>query len=254
MGIMRLVIAVLAMVGGVVAAAPAPEQSRAVEVWVTAAVEIDASGHVQELEWDENSKLDTLLAKRLTPTVQAWEFEAATVDGRPQLTQTGLAVHVRVEELTDQSLAMRLLDARTGPTALALSPPAYPRGAMGRGVSARVEVVLDVQADGSPVVRDMAYESDESGHSGRHLSGSRNEFLASATRAIKTWKFRPEIVAGRLVPGPGLNIPISYCLDPSPWCARNRDAWNAKRKLPANLHMGDSSAVALKTDISAQVI
>lgn len=254
MGIMRLVIAVLAMVSGVVAAAPAPEQPRAVDVWVTAGVEIDASGHVQELKWDENSKLHSLIANRLTPTVQAWEFEPATVDGRPEPTQTGLAVHVRVEELTDQSLAMRLLGARTGPTALALAPPAYPRGAIARGISARVEVVLEVKADGSPVVRDMAYESDESGHSGVQLNGPRSAFLASTTKAIKTWKFRPEIVAGRVVPGPGISIPVSYCLEPSQWCARNQDVWNAKRKLPANLHMGDSSAVALKTDVSAEVI
>jgi hypothetical protein len=39
----------------------------------------------------------------------------------------------------------------------------------------------------------------------------------------------------------------------SPWCKAHAGA-TADRKLPADLHMADSSAVVLKTDISSLVI
>jgi outer membrane biosynthesis protein TonB len=247
MGIMRLVIVVLAALCCVATAAP--KQPETIDVWLRAGVDIDASGHVQDLQWEEQSKVHALIAERLAPVVRGWEFEPATVDGRPAPTQTGLVIHVLVDELADGSVTLRLADAKTGPTASTLMPPAYPRDAVRGGVSATVQLVVQVAADGSPVIREMTYESRDD-----KRSGYRDAFLASATEAARHWKFRPEIVAGRVVPGSSVRIPIDYCLGSASRCQRNQQARDAERKLPAGLHMGEASAVALKTDLHEQAI
>src|SRR3546814_1031238 len=77
------------------------------------------------------------------------------------------------------------------------------------GVEATVTVTVDVNADGSPVIVETTYKSES--RSGFH----RKAFLASATEAVKRWKFRPELVAGHVVPGSGVRIPIDYCLQTS---------------------------------------
>jgi TonB family protein len=246
MRIMRLAVVVLAVVCGIATAAP--KQPETFDVWLRAGVAIDATGHVQDLQWEEQSKGHALIAERLAPIVRGWEFVPATVDGRPESTQTGLLIHVLADELADGSVTLRLADVQTGPAALTLAPPAYPVAAARRRISAMVAVTVEVSADGSPVVRGMTYEN-----SAGNDSDYREVFLASATEAVKHWTFRPEVVAGHAVPGSTIRIPIDYCIEPSKWCERMR-ARTAERKLPAGLHMGDSSAVALKTDIHAQVI
>ena len=193
--------------------------------------------------------MHAVIAERLAPVVRSWEFEPATADGQPASTQTGLLIHILADELADGSLGMRLADAKTGPSAVSLAPPAYPMDAVRGGVEAMVMVTVEVNADGSPVIVETAYESESS--SGFY----RKAFLASATEAVKHWKFRPELVAGHVVPGSGVRIPIDYCLQvSSSSCSRRQKTAEAKRKLPAGLYLGDASAVVLKTDISDQSI
>ncbi|MGN7726734.1 energy transducer TonB [Luteimonas sp. 22616] len=244
---MRLVIVVLAALCCVATAAS--KQPETIDVWLRAGVDIDASGHVQDLQWEEQSKVHALIAERLAPVVRGWEFEPATVDGRPAPTQTGLVIHVLVDELADGSVTLRLADAQTGPTASTLMPPTYPMDAARGGISATVKLVVEVKADGSPVIREMTYESSDD-----KRSGYRDAFFASATEAAKHWKFRPEIVAGRVVPGSSVRIPIDYCLGTASQCQRNQRARDVERKLPTGLYQGEASAVALKTDIRKQAI
>src|SRR3546814_10670785 len=106
------------------------------------------------------------------------------------------------------------------------------------GVEATVTVTVDVNADGSPVIVETAYESES--RSGFH----RKAFLASATEAVKQWKFRPELVAGHVVPGSGVRIPIDYCLQiSSSSCNGNREAAAGQRKLPAGMYLGEGRGV-----------
>lgn len=79
MGIMRLVIVVLAALCCVATAAP--KQPETIDVWLRAGVDIDANGHVQDLQWEEQSKVHALIAERLAPIVRGWEFEPATAEG-----------------------------------------------------------------------------------------------------------------------------------------------------------------------------
>lgn len=247
MRIMRLAIVALVAVCGIATAGS--KQPETIDVWLRAGLQIDATGHVQDVQWEEQSEVHALIAKRLVPIVRSWEFEPATADGQPAPTQTGLLIHILADELADGSLAMRLADAKTGPSALSLAPPAYPMDAVRGGAEATVTVTVEVKADGSPVVVETAYKS-KSG------SGSfRKAFLASALEAVKHWRFRPELVAGHVVPGSGVRIPIDYCLQiSSSSCNRDRKTAAEKRKLPAGMYLGEASAVVLKTDIREQSI
>jgi TonB family protein len=249
MRIMRLaVIALVAMCGIATAGSKQPET---IDVWLRAGVQIDEAGHVQDLQWEEQSKVHAMIAERLAPVVRSWEFEPATADGQPAPTQTGLLIHILVDELADGSLAMRLADAQTGPSALSLAPPAYPMDAVRLGIEATVTVTVEVNADGSPVIVETTYEISDKSRSARYGK----VFLASATEAVKHWKFRPELVAGHVVPGSTVRIPIDYCLGVSSSdCNRKRETAAAERKLPAGLYQGDASAVVLKTDIRGQAI
>jgi TonB family protein len=248
MGIMRLVIVVLAALCCVATAAP--KQPETFDVWLRAGVDIDASGHVQDLQWEEQSEVHALIAERLAPIVRGWEFEPATAEGRPAQTQTGLLIHILADELVDGSVAMRLADAKTGPTALTLAPPTYPLDAVRNGVEATVTVTVEVNSDGSPVIRETAYENSDGSRSEYY----RKAFIASATEAVKLWKFRPELVAGQVVPGSSVRIPIDYCLGTASQCQRNQRARDVERKLPTGLYQGEASAVALKTNIRKQAI
>ena len=249
MRIMHLAIVVLAAACGIATAGP--KQPETFNVWLRGGVVIDGIGHVQDLQWDEQSKVHALIAERLAPVVRSWEFEPATVDGQPASTQTGLLIHILADELADGSLAMRLADAKTGPIALSLALPTYPADAVRRGVEATVTVTVEVKADGLPVIRDAAYENSDRDYSEYY----RKAFVASATEAVKHWKFRPELVAGQAVPGSSVTIPIDYCLGKSlSNCDGKRKTAGADRNLPAGLYLGDASAVALKTDIREQAI
>lgn len=247
MRIMRLAAVVLAAVCGIAMAGS--KEPETFDVWLRAGLQIDETGRVQDLQWEEQSEVHALIAKRLVPVVRSWEFEPATVDGQPAPTQTGLLIHILADELADGSLAMRLADAKTGPSALSLAPPAYPMDAVRGGVEATVTVTVEVNADGSPVIVETAYESES------NAGFYRRAFLASATEAVKQWKFRPELVAGHVVPGSGVRIPIDYCLQTSSSsCNGNRKSAEAQRKLPAGMYLGEASAVVLKTDIREQSI
>src|SRR3546814_2872544 len=104
-------------------------------------------------------------------------------------------------------------------------PPAYPMDAVRGGVEATVTVTVEVNADGSPVIVETVYESKS--NSGFH----RKAFLASATEAVKGWKFRPELVAGHVVPGSAVRIPIEYCLGSPGNCDGKQETEAAERKL-----------------------
>src|SRR3546814_10799819 len=150
MQIMRLAAIVLAAVCGIAAAGS--KQPETFDVWLRAGLQIDETGHVQDLQWEEQSKVHAVIAERLAPVVRSWEFEPATADGQPAPPQTGLLIHILADALADGSLAMRLADAHTGPPALSLAPPAFPMDAVRGGVEETVPVTVDVHAVRPPVI------------------------------------------------------------------------------------------------------
>ena len=77
-----------------------------------------------------------MVATRIAPNVQAWEFVPAMVDGQPMETRTALSLKVRATEQDDGSISLQVTDAHTGPKTDVMSPPAYPRDGFRSGVSA----------------------------------------------------------------------------------------------------------------------
>lgn len=246
MRIMRLAIVALAAMF-CVAVAAAPKQSKqpeSIDVWIGGALHVDEQGNVVNLEWDGGSGLQAAIAADLTPAVRRWKFVPATVNGQPANVQTGLLVHVVLEPLENGTARLHVVRVRTGAMGF-WSPLGFARyPADATGVSAKLEFLVEVEADGTPVFRDVGYES--SSRSGRY----RKLFVASAMEAFKHWTFYPEVVAGHVVRMP-FSIPVAYCSGNTRWCETHEAA--AKRELPVGLHVAESSAVALKTDPSALV-
>jgi hypothetical protein len=250
MRIMRLAIVVLAAVCGIAMAA-APKQPTTFDMWLHGSLGIDESGHVLSLEWEQRSKAHRLVAEQLAPMIRKWEFEPAKADGRIAAAQTGLLIHVLVDERDDGSVALRLADVVTGLTVSTRRAPEYPAAAARHGVSAVVTAVVEVTGDGKPIIRDLEYEGDDSKDEYRKM------FFASATQVIPHWTYRPEIVAGHGVQAT-VRIPIEFCIDGSTWCERQRekriDELKQQPVLPEGVYMATSSAVSLKTSIREQSI
>src|SRR3546814_15201015 len=101
------------------------------------------------------------MADLQAPVLRSWAFGPATANGQPAPTRTGLLIHIIADALADGSLAMRLADAKTGPSALSLAPPAYPMDAVRLGIEATVTVTVEVNADGSPVIVETTYEIND---------------------------------------------------------------------------------------------
>src|SRR3546814_7528997 len=73
MRIMRLAAVVLAAVCGIATAGS--KQPETFDVWLRAGLQIDETGHVQDLQWEEQSKVHAVIAERLAPVVRSWEIE-----------------------------------------------------------------------------------------------------------------------------------------------------------------------------------
>ena len=225
--------------------AGASEDPKTVDLWLSADVTIDDRGHVTSLNWDDAEPGRQLVANRLTPKVQAWEFVPAMVDGQPEETRTVLSVKVRATAQDDGAMSLQVTDAHTGPKTDYLGPPAYPREGFKSGVGATVTVDLEVQPDGRAEILGMTFDS-KSG------TGYRNLFLKATRQAVATWKFRPEFVANRAVKT-RMQVPVDFCLQGSPLC-KTLDALRQIAERPANMPIALDSPVAFKTDFRAAAI
>src|SRR3546814_6876325 len=65
MRIMRLAAVVLAAVCGIATAGS--KQPETFDVWLRAGLQIDETGHVHDLQWEEQSKVHAVIAERLAP-------------------------------------------------------------------------------------------------------------------------------------------------------------------------------------------
>lgn len=248
MRIMRLaIVALAAMLCVAVAAAPKQsKQPESIDIWIGGTLDIDEQGNVENLAWNGGSGLQAAIAEDLSPAVRRWKFVPATVNGQPAHVQTGLLVHVVLKPLDNGTAKLHVVLVRTGAMAFGApsDAPRYPKDAMYDGVSAKLKFLVEVEADGTPVVRDVGYESSSS--SGRY----RKLFRVSAMEAFKHWTFYPEVVAGHVVRTP-FSIPVEFCNGNTLWCETHEVT--DKRELPVGLHVAESSAVALKTDIGSLV-
>ena len=175
-------------------------------LWLSAVISVDASGHITALDWDTLPPLQAMIAQGLTDKVRAWEFVPATLNGQPTWTRTGLTVRVHTQQDAAQNLSVQVDRVITGAMAgYGTVPPEYPLDAMREGASARIETEVTIAADGKIDIKRMDYEGNNQFY--------RKRFLSAAKQAMQRWTYHPEVVAGHAVPTP-ISIPMCWC------CAR----------------------------------
>src|SRR3546814_15013761 len=75
MRIMRLAAVVLAAVCGIATAGS--KQTETFDVWLRAGLQIDVTGHVQDTQCEEQSKVHAVPAESLAHVLRTWEFAPA---------------------------------------------------------------------------------------------------------------------------------------------------------------------------------
>lgn len=155
----------------------------------------------------------------LTKAVSGWKFEPGKRDGEPAAIDIVLTLQLEAVERSS-GFALRASDPALsirGPTDVAepvMTPPAYPRDSMFRGIMGTVEVELFADPGSS------SYRVGRTWLNGR--PASRHELVAAAVKAAQTWPVQPrapEVVAECTVfqfvlePGPGPRRKDRACKD-----------------------------------------
>lgn len=182
----------------------------AIDVWLTAQIDISPEGRITAMQWQDERSVAQLIESRLEPHIRAWRFEPGRIDGTPQPTRTFLKVHVAGEQ-TAGGLALKLVHARTGAHSAAV-PPQYPLAALRDGVSARVRAEISVDADGKASVTGLEMRTSARGRA------YREGFEAAVRDMVARWTYTPERVAGRAVAS-RISTPIEFCT--GTWCQKN---------------------------------
>lgn len=228
----------------------ADRDTQPMEIWLRARITLDDSGRMTAIEWLGTGKNAKPLTDRLEQEVRTWEFEPGKVGGNPALTETGLILRVTARERADGGLSLAIKDAHTGVASDSMPAPAYPTTQAMRGYSAALRLRLEIDETGkvaSATVLEYAGDSKE--------KWSRSEFEGASLKAAKSWRFKPEQVAGKALRSQ-VNVPVSFCGEVRGWCAdrdRQRRA-EGQQVLPSNTAIALDSAVKIKTDFAATEI
>lgn len=218
------------------------------ERWLEADIVIDADGRVDSLQWKKAPGAH-LITDKIEPLVRQWQFQPGAIDGVPSVTHTELKIRLVGSMNDDQKLMLRIADASTGTATDVLVLPKYPPFAARDGISASLEAIITVDANGRPTaVETSQYTADSTQDRGQ----VRRNFVAAAETAVQAWTFTPERVGGRAVPG-RVKITIVFCYSGSNWCERQQQI--ALREsgtfTPAWMPMALDSVVRLLTDLAS---
>jgi len=171
------------------------------QLQATAAV--DAEGHVIDVRFKDS--IPEVLREPLHRDIVRWQFEPAQRDGVAVSSETHLAIDVRATPINDgEEYELRIIDASNGPAYGQAPAPRYPMNALRNHVSAKIELEVDIRADGT--VAGARVES-------LRLSKERYGTLISqaAVDAVMQWTFLPEQVDGRAIPAT-VHVPITFCV------------------------------------------
>jgi TonB family protein len=159
-------------------------------------------------------------------------------------TETTLHVELEALKTSDDSYAIKLLDAFTGPSSLRMAPPEYPAQEMRFGEEAKVTLLLAIDATGAP--SDVSATSVITNGPGV----SKANFARAAINAAKFWRFQPETVGGHAVAS-HVHVPITFCLDTSNQCSTiARQVAAEGNATPANTPVALDSKVKLVTRVA----
>lgn len=183
--------------------AAGPEQREA-RVDATFALELDADGRIVSLTPVGRTAqgLDEVLRARIAD----WRFEPGRVEGRGVPTVTTLALTLAAGNAGDGDVALRIVDARTGPRVARTVPPRYPPRALRAGESGEVLLRVEVDAEGRATKVALAQ------------SNTTEALERAAIAAVREWTFEPERVDGRPIAA-ALVLPLRFCINGRP-CPR----------------------------------
>lgn len=168
---------------------------------ITAALDVDAQGHVVHAQVVGKDVLPQLQA--LTErTTRDWRFVPATVGGKPAQARTYALFYMQVHKL-DGNEQLRLHYVLHGPGSTFQSP-SYPTEMARQLVQAFVVVAFDVNGDGSVSHVHVATAKTSGGVRGA-------AFYKTSVDAVEKGKYLPELVDGRPVVT-HMRVPITFSL------------------------------------------
>jgi hypothetical protein len=167
-------------------------------IQVQYALTVGADGKAKELV--PSQTLPAAVDQWIRQRVGTYTFQPATVNGEPQVAETTLYLNLRSEETKDGQSRYRINSLRTGPKLVRGRYEGYPQGA-GAGY-------FIVTYDASGRVTEAKFDDSADSVGGRPF---RKWGLALA----RSFRFKPETVAGHAMPGTGM-IPIVFCRETCP--------------------------------------
>lgn len=187
---------------------------KTVPLWFRADITIAADGNVSKLQWRNGDKIPKPLKDRLALVVRDWQFQPGSLDGEPAETQTMLTLRLDASALADGSIGLALVGASTGAFSSRSVPPEYPTTPLRFGASAKLRLMVAIDAHGKVSAEVVDYVGSE------RSKRFREDFEASAIAAVAQWQVQQERVGGHAV-ATRLSIPITYCLSDDDWCERH---------------------------------
>ena len=163
------------------------------DIQVQYALTVGADGKAKELIASQT--LPATLVQWIRERVGAYTFQPATVNGEPRAAGTTLYLNLGSELVGDGKSRYRINSLRTGPKLVRGRYDGYPQGA-GAGY-------FIVTYDASGRVTEVKFDESADSVGGRSF---RKWGLALA----RSFRFKPETVAGQAMPGSGM-IPITFC-------------------------------------------
>lgn len=225
----------LLALAGTISAATADEP---IQAWLRANITLDASGELTSIEWPDQKARGKVLTDHLEKLVRTWEFEPGKVDGVPAITKTRLNLKIEVEKNPQGGMEVAILQANTGMGSNSMAPPAYPITPAKRGYSAELRLRLDIDENGKVAsARVVEYQGDSQD------KWIRADFEKAGMKAIQSWIFEPEHVAGQPLSST-INVPVRFCIEAKGWCEKQETARRA-----AGQAMSMDEAVALDSAV-----
>lgn len=164
-------------------------------------VALDAEGRVVKL--DPVDDAPKAIRTPLDAAIRKWQFVPGMVNGQPVPTETMLTVDVTLLPAGEDKYALRIDDARTGGAIktgdMRGNYPKYPTDSERHHRQGLVVLKVDYDAKGH--VTSATRHAD--------APAVADDLEVSAARAVKTWRFTPEVVGGRALAGSVL-VPICF--------------------------------------------
>lgn len=210
-------------------------------------LEVGPDGSV--LDYTLENDLEPAVATLVDRTVREWAFEPVLVDGTPVIAVTRMRLEL---EAVPQGgdYALRVADVLLGaPDPATRQPPVYPPAALDEHLSARVSLLLQVDANGT--VQDVHVEQVSlSERMGKREERFRGYFAKASREAAMAWTFEMgEIIGGEPVAA-RLRVPVDFEM-------RRLDGWSERASYvagpfhpspwaDADATMGEAGADTLK--------